>query len=434
MYIYLMFRYNKEFVDMTKEDYTIVIAEKDKIIENISLELDETKDKLESYKYFYDNMINFLNDVDIKDDTELKDFIIKAKEHKCRCSCTIDLNKKIYANESVDIKKENTEIYEPFVESNITNVIPSCNLLEIDNQYDNNVSFKEICDTPLPPVTDDEDILLNMKIKGLRKTKTHRSLENKKKLLLSKIKFNNKKYEKDVELYKLVFKENRYIIHILSYIYEKYGDDTKNKDIKSLYIDYDKNISRFTKIIKIYSYIKNKTKIFNSNYLLLYNTLDIINKDDNLDEIFTFLENNLLEDNVGNQESIETKIDEKNIKFDYNYILKNKKGFLFKEDNKFYTYNLYEQKILVDNLEGIFCNYCGYTRYNSSPCIYKNCKNRKYGDFEFQIYKKINGKELDSKYNKKYNNIHINSNLSDSSSSDDDFEDEIENLMIKKFK
>jgi hypothetical protein len=367
--------------------------------------------------------MNFLNDVDIKDYTELKNFIIKAKEHKCRCSCTIDLNKKIYANESVDTKKENTEIYnEPLVESNVTNIIPSYKLLEIDNQYDNYISFKEICDTPLPPVTDDEDILLNMKIKGLRKTKTHKSLDDKKKLLLSKIKFNNKKYEKDVELYNLVFKENRYIIHILSYIYEKYGDDTKNKDIKSLYIDYDKNISRFTKIIKIYSYIKNKSKIFNSNYLLLYNTLDIINKDDNLDEIFTFLEKNLLEDNVGNQEAIETKIDKKNIskkyKFDYNYILENKKGFLFKEDNKFYTYNLYEQKILADSLDGIFCDYCGYTRYNTSPCIYKNCKNRKYGDFEFQIYKKINGKELDSKYNKKYKD-----NIIDKSDEEEDYKD-----------
>ena len=189
-----MFRYKKEFVEMTKEDYTIVIAEKDKIIENISLELDETKDKLESYKYFYDNVMNFLNDVDIKDDTELKNFIIKAKEHKCRCSCTIDLNKKIYANESVDTKKENTEIYnEPLVESNVTNIIPSYKLLEIDNQYDNYISFKEICDTPLPPVTDDEDILLNMKIKGLRKTKTHKSLDDKNKLLLSKIKYNNPK-------------------------------------------------------------------------------------------------------------------------------------------------------------------------------------------------------------------------------------------------
>lgn len=34
-----MFRYIKEFVDMIKENYTIVIIEKDKIIESVLLKL-----------------------------------------------------------------------------------------------------------------------------------------------------------------------------------------------------------------------------------------------------------------------------------------------------------------------------------------------------------------------------------------------------------
>jgi hypothetical protein len=89
--------------------------------------------------------------------------------------------------------------------------------------------------------------------------------------------------------------------------------------------------------------------------------------------------------------------------FNYNYILNNKKGFLFKEGNDLYTYNLYEQKIKAEVLDGSTCNYCSYTRYNYSPCVYRDCKNRKYDDFEFKMYKKINGKEMQSKYNINYN-------------------------------
>lgn len=117
------------------------------------------------------------------------------------------------------------------------------------------------------------------------------------------------------------------------------------------------------------------------------------------------------------------KILSDNNNFDYNYILKNKKSQLFEEDGKIYTYNLYEQKIISDAPKGIYCDYCGYTRYNSSPCIFKNCKNRKYGDFEFKIYKKINGKELESKYNKFYEKINedIDNDDSGNTSSDDDY-------------
>lgn len=61
--------------------------------------------------------------------------------------------------------------------------------------------------------------------------------------------------------------------------------------------------------------------------------------------------------------------------------------------------------------------------------VYKDCKNRKYGDFEFKMYKKINGKELESKYNKNYvnNNVDINSENEDSEeniSTDEDEEDD----------
>lgn len=102
--------------------------------------------------------------------------------------------------------------------------------------------------------------------------------------------------------------------------------------------------------------------------------------------------------------------------FNYEYILKNKKAQLFKENNEYYTYNLYEEKIKSDTPCGINCDYCGYTRYNSSPCVFRDCKNRKYDDFEFKMYKKINGKEMISKYNKKLNNNIV---ISDESSDED---------------
>lgn len=97
------------------------------------------------------------------------------------------------------------------------------------------------------------------------------------------------------------------------------------------------------------------------------------------------------------------KVIEKNNKFNYSYILENKKGFLFKEDNKYYTYNFYEEKKVADIPDGDCCMKCGYTRFTTSGCcIYRDCENRKYGDFEFEEYKKINVKECKSKYNKKY--------------------------------
>lgn len=88
--------------------------------------------------------------------------------------------------------------------------------------------------------------------------------------------------------------------------------------------------------------------------------------------------------------------------FNYNEILKAKGGILFNDKGVFYTYNLYEQKVIADCIDGTTCIYCNYIRYTySGPCIYADCENRRFGDYEFIKYYKINNKELISKYNKR---------------------------------
>ena len=46
------------FVDMTFEDYNQVVLEKDKIIENISNELDATKEKLNIIEFNFKNLFD----------------------------------------------------------------------------------------------------------------------------------------------------------------------------------------------------------------------------------------------------------------------------------------------------------------------------------------------------------------------------------------
>lgn len=68
-----MFGNKGSLIDMTREDYTIVIAEKDRVIKNLSLKLDEVKEIIEK------NGFEDLND--------LHKFINKYKHHKCKCNC-----------------------------------------------------------------------------------------------------------------------------------------------------------------------------------------------------------------------------------------------------------------------------------------------------------------------------------------------------------
>lgn len=100
-------------------------------------------------------------------------------------------------------------------------------------------------------------------------------------------------------------------------------------------------------------------------------------------------------DHIKNKENSE-------INFDYKKILKYKKGILFKENNIWYTYNIYEKKTIADHIDGNQCVHCGFIRYTKSgPCIYADCINRSFDDSVFHTYYNINNKELLSKYNKR---------------------------------
>jgi hypothetical protein len=80
-------------------------------------------------------------------------------------------------------------------------------------------------------------------------------------------------------------------------------------------------------------------------------------------------------------------------------------GVLLKENDKYYTINFYDEKVIADNIDGIECFYCGSVRYtNSGPCLYPDCYNRKFEDTEFKIYYEKNKKHKQSIYNPFLNN------------------------------
>lgn len=153
------------------------------------------------------------------------------------------------------------------------------------------------------------------------------------------------------------------------------------------------------KLFNVYYNINNIRYIKNENWIKWKDYLKIkIEKSTPIGVIENNLDKTIEVNNAGPSTAL---IDNK---FNYNYILENKKGCLFEEDNKLYTYNFYEEKVVADVPNGDSCMKCSYTKFTTSGCcIYRNCENRKYGDYELVLYKEINGKECESKYNKKLN-------------------------------
>lgn len=196
-----------------------------------------------------------------------------------------------------------------------------------------------------------------------------------------------KKYQKDMKFFELKYKENNAIINIFSYIYEKYGDNTKNENIINLSSEYDSNKNRFSKMLKIFWYIKNKTKLMNKKILFLYNTFELIGKKDNLDDIFKFLENKLF--NIISNENIfindvstisDKKTIIKNNTFS-NLDINNIKEFVPKNNNinivnQEYNINkcifIYKNKKCTSNLKGKYKDYKICKFHLENFC--KNCK------------------------------------------------------------
>lgn len=80
-------------------------------------------------------------------------------------------------------------------------------------------------------------------------------------------------------------------------------------------------------------------------------------------------------------------------------------GLLLKENNKYYTYNFYDEKVIANNIDGVICYYCNSIRYTSGwPCINPNCCNRSFSNIEFEIYYDKHGKHKESIYNPFFNN------------------------------
>jgi hypothetical protein len=176
-----------------------------------------------------------------------------------------------------------------------------------------------------------------------------------------------------------------------------------------------KSILRSCELYKLYNnklkYINfnfnNMVKISKDNWKLFLNYINIKIKDV-VDSPSILISENNNKSEINKEDKTSEDISSIPIidnTFNYNYILENKKGFLFEKNNKLYTYNLYEQKIIANKPQGLYCDYCSYTRYNTYPCIYRDCENRSFDNLEFKKYLKINKKEMDSKYNKNYNKI-----------------------------
>lgn len=217
------------------------------------------------------------------------------------------------------------------------------------------------------------------------------------------------KKNKKSKTYNIRLAKNKAVIKMYSDLLQ-FNGHLNEKEINELYTDdciNDTNESRLFLKADIYNKIYNNKIIYNSDNIINIGLIDKVRKS-NIDMFINKLEEFCKN---GNTENTNIKKNTDNIindnSFNYNYILENKKAFLFNEENNLYTYNLYEEKIIADRPEGLYCYYCGFTRYNASPCVFRNCKNRKYGDFEFRKYKDINKKEMESIYNINYVNNKI---------------------------
>lgn len=137
---------------------------------------------------------------------------------------------------------------------------------------------------------------------------------------------------------------------------------------------------------------RNKENINNNLQVIIYKPNNII------DQIIMLYKKN--------KKRLKKKKYKKNKKNKNKILNENDKGKmikdnLFKDDNKYYTINFYDQKVIADNINGVICNYCKTIRYtNSGPCIYSDCYNRSFDDYEFRKYYNIHKKHKISIYNK----------------------------------
>lgn len=445
---------HKDCTDKIEKMHQMLVLKENEVVERIT-DNDELKKQYTELLNKQNLFENLLDEIGVKESYEdiykfIEYLYFFKLNHKCNCSCN-----------SINKEKKDKEVF-------------------LDINYK-----KDIFSTNTNELTSDEDITLNNNIPISEKVISYINIDNENKgFYVEEEKPDLEKNQKientilDIEVDENILVPDdkifkKYPIHIFPktnnkcYNYAagelcnniKYNHGLMNiieKEDKTLFDDVCKYIEKADQDINVNkNYYNIKKKIERCKYL--YDTYEDKLKyikfnqkvfrlgKTNWKKWLSFLDKKIKlvtdDQNISSNSNIEeddiqfNSENNKNINnFNYEFILMNKKAHLFEENNITYTYNLYEQKIIADVPDGILCNHCNYTRYNSSPCIYKDCKNRKYGDTEFDIYRRINGREMESKYNKKYLNNKLSitneSDDSDSENTDTDLDEEIEDDCI----
>lgn len=408
---------HKDCTDKIEKMHQMLVLKENEVVERITDndELVKQYTELLNKQNLFENL---LDEIGVKESYEdiykfIEDLYFFKLNHKCNCSCNgINREKKdkevfLDVNYKKDTFNTNTNELTSDEDISLNNNIPiSEKVVSYINIDDEN---KGVCIEEEQPDLENnqkiENTILNIEVdknvlvpddKIFKKYPIHIFPKTKNKCynyaageLCNNIKYNH-------GLMNIVEKDDKTLFDdVCKYIEKADQDINVNKN----YYNIKKKIERCKYLYDTYEdklkYIKFNQKVFRLGKTNWKKWLSFLDKKIKL----VTDDQNILSD---------SNIEEDNIQFNYEFILRNKKAHLFEENNITYTYNLYEQKIIADVPDGILCTYCNYTRYNYSPCIYKDCKNRKYGDFEFQMYKKVNGREMESKYNKKYVNNNTN--------------------------
>jgi hypothetical protein len=277
-------------------------------LENQIIDLKSKTNTLEKDEY----LISFLNENGFNTLEELYDFIKEKKNCVCNYKNNIYNSNKKQINTSVNIVNEgpSKELRKSFIlfkfRSLVNKVIEykkqdiNKNILikRIKSFLKNNrkLSFDEICNIPLPPISNDEEILLNININSNKKN----TIKKKNKKIYQKERNDYGKTDQDAEINKVIEKltksraigiknscdlynirknKNKHTVHMYSYLHseankidnEHYKEILEEEDIS------DTNIPRFNKYCNILNKIYINKNIYNSDYIFLPGTFANIN-------------------------------------------------------------------------------------------------------------------------------------------------------------
>lgn len=328
----LDFTYQLKMTIEENNNLTKSVEELSKELSLLRKDYDLINTRLKNYEEKDKKLKIFFKKYNVLDFNELTDIIVKYKNNKCSCIPAKDTNEYKELQKQIEILELNSKKQLKLESQNISLKNEIHNLNQELNNFNNkkkiNVenididkikeSIKKEYDIHIKNITEEhnkilteiqeENIKLKFKIKSEMEDKNilptpsnsnenkgkklEKNTEEKINIVIDKIIRNNKLIKDEEDRLKLI-KENRCKIDTLSFFNEKYGNNNNN-NIKLLSISYDKNPSRFKKMIKIYSLIKNNKKLYNSNLLFQYHTFDDIGIKDNLVSLIEKMEINLI--------------------------------------------------------------------------------------------------------------------------------------------